>query len=172
MSSCSHLKTNVRVFKGKIYYFFYQKLDVYQNCPHVHTCFCFVFFLCRDFCLILMSSTLCRSVPHLTTLQAQERHRLFGAQTAHFKSPSKCRPAITNKHLKGEGKKKTASIKYIELFFCFPLMKLKTAFLTGIRLVADTSYPSTLMLHRIQSAWIKTLFDPEEEPWKATSPQP
>lgn len=36
-------------------------------------------------------------------------------------------------------------------------MKLTTVFLTGIRLFSDTFYPGALMLHCIQSAWIKTL---------------
>lgn len=39
-------------------------------------------------------------------------------------------------------------------------MKLTTVFLTGIRLFSDTFYPGGLMLHCIQSAWIKTLIVP------------
>lgn len=42
------------------------------------------------------------------------------------------------------------------------LLVLNTVSLTVIQLFSGTCYPSSLMLHHIQSAWIKTSFDPAE----------
>lgn len=94
---------------------------------------------------------------------------------SHFRSimvPGLCRSLLTEQNNRWENSDELFQIterreKQIWwIWFCSPLKKTTNGFVTGIQLVGDTFYPNGLTLNCIQSAGIKTLFDPADVSWQ------